>query len=120
MEKCNNCQADLSGNQTKWCSVKCKQSTANNKFQNYQAQQERGRSRKRDLIKMKGGGCEICGYNKSLAALSFHHLDPSTKLFQLDIRSLSNRKINYILDEASKCQLLCSNCHMEVHHGLEQ
>ena len=119
MGKCNNCQADLFGNQTKWCSVKCKQSTANNKFQNYQNQQERGKSRKKDLIKMKGGGCEICGYNKSLAALSFHHLNPLIKSFQLDIRSLSNRKIEHILDEASKCQLLCSNCHMEVHHGLE-
>jgi len=119
MGKCNNCQADLSGNQTKWCSVKCKQNSANHKFQDYKSQQERGKSRKKDLIQMKGGGCEICGYNKSLAALSFHHLDPLRKSFQLDIRSLSNRKIESILDEASKCQLLCSNCHMEVHYGLK-
>jgi hypothetical protein len=115
--KCQNCQSNLSGNQSKWCSIKCKQSTANHKHQNYQAQQKRGKDRKLELIKMKGGCCEICGYNKSLAALSFHHLDPSTKSFQLDIRSLSNRRIDYILDEASKCQLLCCNCHMEVHHG---
>ena len=118
MGKCNHCQTDLSGNQTKWCSDKCKNSSANCKHQNYQAQQERGRSRKKDLINLKGGGCEICGYNKSIAALCFHHLDPSIKKFELDIRSLSNRKLDYILDEASKCQLLCSNCHMEIHHGL--
>jgi hypothetical protein len=119
MLKCNYCQTNLSGNQTKWCSDKCKNSVANSKHQNYQAQQERGKSRKRDLIKMKGGGCEICGYKKSTAALCFHHLDPSIKKFELDIRSLSNRRLDYILNEASKCQLLCSNCHMEVHHGLK-
>jgi hypothetical protein len=120
MRKCENCQIDLSGKQKKWCSSKCKCSVANFKHQNYQSQQERGRSRKRDLIKMKGGGCEICGYKKSMAALCFHHLDPSDKKFELDIRNLSNRRWDYILDEAFKCQLLCSNCHMEIHHGLEE
>ena len=49
--KCQNCQSDLSGNQTKWCSIKCKQSTINNKHQNYQAQQQRGKERKLKLIK---------------------------------------------------------------------
>jgi hypothetical protein len=117
--KCQNCQSNLSGNQTKWCSIKCKQSTANNKHQNYQAQQKRGKDRKLELIKMKGGCCEICGYQKSVAALSFHHLDPSIKKFELDIRSLSNRKWEKSLEEAGNCQLVCLNCHMELHHGCE-
>jgi hypothetical protein len=115
--KCGNCQKILTGKQVKWCSEKCKCGFSNNKHQNYQAQQDRGRERKLKLIEMKGGGCEICGYNKSLAALSFHHLDPSIKKIQLDVRSLSNRKWDVVLNEFEKCQLVCANCHMELHHG---
>ena len=32
----------------------------------------------------KGGKCEICGYDKNLAALDFHHLDPNQKDFEID------------------------------------
>jgi hypothetical protein len=28
-------------------------------------------------VEYKGGKCIICGYNKSIRALQFHHLDPS-------------------------------------------
>jgi hypothetical protein len=38
------------------------------------------------------------------------------KLFQLDIRSLANLQWAEILLEASKCRLLCSNCHAEHHN----
>jgi hypothetical protein len=57
-----------------------------------------------------------CGYNKNTAALQFHHINPEDKLFQLDLRSLSNRKWSEIETEAEKCILLCSNCHAEYHH----
>ena len=117
--KCLNCEKSLNGKQLKWCSNKCKNNFANFKHQNYQAQQQRGRDRKLELIKLKGGCCEICGYKKSIAALSFHHLDPSTKKFELDLRGLSNRKWENSLEEAANCQLVCANCHMELHHGCE-
>lgn len=116
--KCQNCQIELTGNQTKWCSNKCKSDIANAHLQSYQAQQKRGMDRKLELIRMKGGGCEVCGYNKSIAALSFHHLDRSTKKFNLDLRSLSNRTWEKVLQEAEGCQLVCANCHMEIHHGV--
>jgi hypothetical protein len=103
------------GKQIKWCSNECKQKSVNNKYQNYKSQQKRGRERKIEIVNIKGGSCEICGYNKSLAALSFHHLDPSTKKFGLDLRNLSNRKWDDILNELKKCQLLCMNCHIEIH-----
>ena len=56
----------------------------------------------------------MCGYATNLAGLAFHHL--GGKEFQLDVRSLSNRKIGPILKEAEKCKLLCHNCHAEVHN----
>ena len=65
---------------------------------------------------MYRGGCEKCGYSKNYAALEFHHLDPETKSFQLDLRSLSNRKWLAITEEAKKCILLCSNCDAELHN----
>ncbi len=58
----------------------------------------------------------MCGYDKNYAALEFHHKVPIEKLFQLDLRSLSNRSWDAILEEAKKCQLLCSNCHAEYHN----
>ncbi|MEY4334993.1 MAG: phage FelixO1, partial [Bacteroidota bacterium] len=31
---------------------------------------------KQKLVEHKGGCCEICGYNKCIEALEFHHKDP--------------------------------------------
>lgn len=67
------------------------------------------------LIEYKGGKCEICGYNKNIAALEFHHLDPSQKEFGLtgNTYSLERQKA-----EADKCILVCANCHREIHNPL--
>lgn len=82
----------------------------------YVKQKERALSRKLELINLRGGKCEKCGYNKNIAALEFHHLDPSTKSFQLDARHLSNTTKEKILEELNKCILICSNCHRELHN----
>ena len=114
--KCNTCGKELTGLQRKFCSTKCKYKNANSIHQTYAAQQKRGLERKKKLIEAKGGECEVCGYNKNYAALEFHHVDPSAKEFNLDMRKLSNSTWERILKEAKKCQLICSNCHAETHH----
>jgi hypothetical protein len=116
MNKCIQCGKVLAGRQKKYCSRLCKNSYNNQAYQSYQAQQLRGRNRKIELIKLKGSKCELCCYRKNFAALEFHHVIPETKLFQLDLRSLSNRKWEMVLEEAKKCRLLCSNCHAELHN----
>lgn len=68
------------------------------------------------LIEYKGGKCERCGYNKSMRALEFHHLDPSEKDF--GISKQINRNIDDLKKEVDKCILLCSNCHAEIHEEL--
>lgn len=67
------------------------------------------------LVEYKGGKCEICGYNKSINALHFHHLNPKEKDFSISGKSLSFEKLK---TEVEKCILVCSNCHSEIHEGL--
>ena len=113
---CLQCNKKLIGRQSKYCCRQCKNIFLNQSLQSYHAQQERGRKRKLELIKLQGDECEVCGYNKNYAALEFHHKVPADKSFQLDLRSLSNRSWEAILEEVKKCQLLCSNCHAEHHN----
>jgi len=117
MEKvCVICEATLTGKQTVFCSRRCKNASTNNRHQNYVSQQQRGRQRKQLLIERKGGRCERCGYRHNEAALAFHHLEPKDKSFPLDIRHCSNTSWEALLAEARKCQLLCLNCHAEIHN----
>jgi hypothetical protein len=71
------------------------------------------RRTKLNLIEEAGGCCQVCGYNKHPGALEFHHIDPSTKNFHLSRKgtTLAYEKLRI---EASKCLLLCANCHREV------
>lgn len=75
----------------------------------------RGLRRKRELLEIAGGRCSQCGYDRNLAALTWHHLDPTLKRFSLDLRSLSNRSAAEIETEVLKCIVLCANCHAERH-----
>src|SRR5262249_49175277 len=54
------------------------------------------------------------GYDRCLRALTFHHRDPSQKVFPLDARNCANRSEGVLAGEAAKCDLLCANCHAEV------
>lgn len=83
----------------------------------YLRQTQRGWLRKQSLIEMKGGGCEKCGYNRCARCLSFHHRDPKSKKFNLDLRQIGNKSWEVILKEFQKCDLLCMNCHGEHHDG---
>ena len=69
------------------------------------------------LVAEAGGSCAICGYSRCVGALEFHHVDPTTKRFALGGRGLS-RALERLREEASKCVLLCSNCHVEIEMGM--
>lgn len=74
---------------------------------------------KERIVKVHGGKCQICGYDKYLGALDFHHVDPSTKDFHIS-KSPTNFSYARLAAEAEKCILLCSNCHREVEGGITQ
>ncbi len=77
--------------------------------------EHRLRNKKR-LVKLKGGKCIVCGYNKCLAALEFHHRDPSKKRFCVTMTNMT-KAWSKVLKEAEKCDLLCANCHREKQYG---
>jgi DNA-binding CsgD family transcriptional regulator len=72
--------------------------------------------RKKDAVEYKGGKCIVCGYNKYIGALDFHHLDPSKKEFS--IGKLRTYSLDKLKSELDKCVCVCRNCHAEIHHGL--
>lgn len=67
-------------------------------------------------VDYKGGACEICGYNKSIGALEFHHVDRTTKEFEIG-KLTSKTFSDEVKKELDKCMLLCKNCHGEIHHN---
>lgn len=79
----------------------------------------RRRKVKRILIEEAGGRCAICGYHKFAGALQFHHLDPAQKEFGVS-RKGAIIGIAALRAEASKCVVLCANCHAEVEHGMAE
>ena len=76
------------------------------------------RNKKKKIIKIMGGKCCLCGYDKCIAALELHHINPEEKEFSFSNYN-SYKKLDLLIDELKKCILLCSNCHKEVHYGNE-
>lgn len=77
----------------------------------------KGVEKKLLLIELFGGKCEMCGYDKNIAAFDFHHKDGYEKNFEVKVQLLNWKDDNEILEEALKCVLLCSNCHREIHNS---
>lgn len=88
-----------------YCSNKCK---------NKGSVDRRRKLLKEKAIAYKGGACEICGYNKCIWALQFHHRDPAEKEFE--VGSGNTYGWEKIKAETDKCRLLCANCHCEAHY----
>jgi hypothetical protein len=82
----------------------------------YEQQRTKRWDKKKELVMLKGGKCQCCSYNKNLSALSFHHREPKHKLFELDGRAMASKSQKELLEEADKCDLVCMNCHQEIHH----
>ena len=67
-------------------------------------------------VSYKGGRCQVCGYDRCIEALEFHHLDPTQKDFGISHKGYT-RSWEKVKEEVDKCILLCANCHREVHAG---
>lgn len=70
---------------------------------------------KRKLVKYKGGKCQICGYNRCIEALDFHHTNQEEKEYSV---SGGTKSFERLKKEVDKCILVCANCHREIHAGI--
>jgi len=61
--------------------------------------------------------CTKCGFSH-IAALDFHHEDPSKKEGNIH-RFVSNGQFKKVYEEIKKCIVLCANCH-RIHHAEER
>ena len=68
-------------------------------------------------VEYKGGKCEICGYDRCMDALEFHHKDHSAKKFGISAKGYT-RSWKTVKDELNKCIMICANCHRELHAKL--
>lgn len=98
----------------------CKICTKSHKKEHYQSNkssyQEASLRWRKWLIDLKSTlCCEKCGYNKSPAALDFHHVDPKTRSFGINNSQMSKKSQEEIEQEIKKCVVWCSNCHREHH-----
>ncbi len=73
--------------------------------------------KRRQVLKLVNDECMICKYDKCVKNLSFHHIDPKTKRFNLSSREF-NKPLDVLLNEIHKCIIVCQNCHGEIHDDL--
>ncbi len=65
-----------------------------------------------------GGKCTICGYDKVISALDYHHVDPKSKDSMLSTAMRNGYAWKRVVEEARKCTLVCCRCHREIHAGV--
>lgn len=71
---------------------------------------------KRMLVAEAGSCCAVCGYDRCIVSLTFHHVDPATKAFSVNMGL--GKSIATFRAEARKCVLVCANCHGEIETGM--
>ena len=69
--------------------------------------------RKKVLLSIfEGKACERCGFD-DIRALEFHHKDRSKRSFT--ITSQVTIKLERLMNEIDKCEIICANCHSIEH-----
>jgi len=110
MRKCQKCQVEK--NEEEFYATTRKNSYCKVCFNEYCI--NRWKQRKIDAVNYKGGKCVICGYKKNHSALDFHHRNPKEK--DVDWSQLRLRSWKKIIEELNKSDLVCRNCHAEIHN----
>jgi hypothetical protein len=68
------------------------------------------------LVEEAGGCCAICGYDRCIVTLTFHHVDRELKSFQMSMHT--TKSLDAYREELKKCVLVCANCHGEIEAGV--
>ena len=65
----------------------------------------------------RGLKCIKCGESHS-ACLDFHHRNPDEKQFDIG-GAFWEKSIERVINEITKCDVLCANCHRKLHYNLK-
>lgn len=76
------------------------------------------RAKKKRAVEYLGGKCKYCGYNKCINSLDFHHTNSHEK--DKNFRNMRSWSWERITKELTKCELVCRNCHGEIHAGCSE
>lgn len=74
-------------------------------------------AKKIKAINLLGGKCKKCG-EKRIEVLSFHHQNGLEKEYEVS-KMFRNYRWSIIEKEITKCELLCENCHKEIHDNFQ-
>lgn len=91
-------------NYYRWICFSCEKIVLNERKNNY---------REEYLNYKKTLSCNRCG-NNDYRVLQFHHTD-SNKEFNVS-EKIGQRKLSSLMNEISKCEVLCANCHFIEHY----
>lgn len=76
---------------------------------------KKAKQTKKEFVDSGKTKCCKCGESE-LCCLDYHHLDESTKLFELSKYHLHT--LVKIKAEIAKCIVVCANCHRKIHNGI--
>ena len=104
-----------------WCrecmKVVCKKAYPKNKQSIYNHNKKRKARNQKWFQEYKTNlSCEICGYDRCPGAIDFHHRIPTDKKANIGRLVQNGNSLKMIQEEIDKCQILCSNCHRELHY----
>lgn len=85
---------------------------AKRKYRESGKAKDRMRRHKMLLVDLFGGACQCCNEVYHYSAMDFHHVDKGSKERQVQ----PDRSWQTLVREASKCILLCANCHRVYHY----
>lgn len=78
---------------------------------------ERSHLSKKFYVDALGNKCSRCNQSYDYKSYDFHHIEPEHKDFTLRDHKLATH--TKIIQELSKCVLVCTNCHGEIHKELK-
>jgi len=92
--------------------------SGSNFMKSYENVKKSKRRKKQFAVEQFGGKCVICGYDRCVGALDFHHVDPETKTAN-PAHIILHWSWERAKEELKKCVLICANCHREHHFNSE-
>jgi hypothetical protein len=99
------------------------QRTTRNKDQKFREKLKEKRKCQKERAKeliynyLRNHPCSKCGENK-IENLTFHHIDPTTKIATVSSLARSSRSLAKVRREIKKCNVLCRACH-DKQHGIK-